>query len=160
MDGLHPSSQQSAQVWGAMTPRSSEQEVRHRGARLSSEEVEDCASKTAATKSGSTGTQVPSKPGAGCWVSAHRGRVSLIERWDICPHAWRMGDRLPRRHLPVEEGAAGCLLPADSNGGWGGVTFYSKQTNKLFCSKKPKTKKEREKERKHTRICLCRLPGG
>lgn len=49
--------------------------------------------------------------------------------------------------------AADCRPGGGREGGRaGGGSFYSKQTNKLFCFKKPKRKK---KERK--RICLCWL---
>lgn len=58
---------------------------------------------------------MPGKPGGVLYLGPQRKGVP-IERWDSCPHAWRMGDRLPSRHLPVQEGAAGWLLPADGNG--------------------------------------------
>lgn len=81
-----------------------------------------------------------------CCTSAHRGRVSPIERWDSCPHAWRTGDRLPRRHLPVREGAAGWLLPADGNGR--GLTLFiaSKQTNCFVLRSQNPRKRKKEKK--------------
>lgn len=67
---------------------------------------------------------------------------------DIC--LWRKGLQ------------AGCCLQTVTGvlaGEGGSNSFYSKQTNKLFCSKKPKNQK-RKKERKKTQEDLLVLATG
>jgi hypothetical protein len=80
----------------------------------------------------------------------------------ICWGGQRTGHRLPCRHLHEEdrvammqmlgeEATASWLLPAEGNGGREATLFIaSKKTNKLFCFKKPKTEKKKEKKKNET----------
>lgn len=98
--------------------------------------------------------QEPAKANSGYRAGAQTGRQSgassgpagpPIKGWCICE---RPEDR--QQQSPPQTSACGrgggrtSWLPHAQGSEGGGDSFYSKQTNKLFCSKKPKREKEKE----------------